>query len=64
MLPSRLVLAVCALIAACGGALPDVGGAVPATFVIDGHGAVRGYFDGSAGDMERLERLVSRLARE
>ena len=41
-----------------------VGGTVPSTFVIDKQGNVRFYFDGSNGDMERLEQAVHALAKE
>ena len=41
-----------------------VGGAVPSTFVIDKHGRVRFYFDGSEGDMQRLEQAVAGLMNE
>ena len=41
-----------------------VGGAVPSTFVIDKQGRVRFYFDGSPGDMERLEQAVAALMEE
>jgi thiol-disulfide isomerase/thioredoxin len=41
-----------------------IGGTVPATFVIDKQGRVRFYFDGSDGDMERLEYAIAALAAE
>lgn len=41
-----------------------VGGTVPSTFVIDKQGQVRFYFDGSPGDMERLEQAVAALMEE
>jgi thiol-disulfide isomerase/thioredoxin len=41
-----------------------VGGRVPSTFVIDKQGRVRFYFDGSPGDMERLEQAVALLMGE
>ncbi|MFO8073438.1 MAG: TlpA disulfide reductase family protein [Polyangia bacterium] len=42
----------------------QVGGTVPSTFVVDRRGRVRFYFDGSPGDIERLERAISYLAAE
>lgn len=41
-----------------------VAGAVPSTFVLDRAGRVRFYFDGSPGDLERLERAIEILAGE
>ena len=41
-----------------------VSGTVPSTFVIDKAGNVRFYFDGSDGDMGRLEQAIRSLAKE
>jgi thiol-disulfide isomerase/thioredoxin len=41
-----------------------VGGKVPSTFVVDKQGRVRFYFDGSDGDMQRLEQAVAVLMDE
>ena len=42
----------------------QVGGIVPATYVVDKQGRVRFFFDGSPGDMARLEQAINALADE
>lgn len=42
----------------------EVGGVVPATYVIDTKGRIRFFFDGSSGDMMRLEQAIEVLADE
>ena len=42
----------------------QVGGYVPATYVVDKQGRVRFFFDGSEGDIARLEQAITYLIKE
>ena len=42
----------------------QLGGTVPATFVLDKKGCIRFFFDGSEGDIDELERAIRLLAAE
>jgi alkyl hydroperoxide reductase subunit AhpC len=41
-----------------------IGGIVPATYIVDKKGRIRFYFDGSEGDVDKLEQAIQILAAE